>query len=591
MTENDKSRSDNLLDLFDMALDESSEEEQLSPLYSTLEIIEKRYLDPELINSGGMKKIYKVFDSVAGRFIAMAKLHEGVPKETYDPFICEARLTGLLEHPNIMTVHDLGIDEDETPFFTMELKDGDDLRKIISEKNQGSQEYLNKYSLNVVLDIFLKVCDAISYAHSKGVVHLDIKPGNVQVGEFGEVLVCDWGLGKIIGRAEIDSGVEMFNSDWLNSMTLTGQVKGTPGYMAPEQVNDGQEKNEQTDIYSLGCLLYTLLTNASPIDGDTSDEILNKTISGQMIPPVQRFPELQVQQSLNAVVMKATSLSQQHRYESVSDLRNEVYNYQAGFATRAENASFLRGLSLLYQRNKLICNLSFSFVLIVVVISAQFIYNLNKTTAEAVTARNDAEKAREEEVIARGLTDAALEKFKEERAISENLSIEVKNIQKRATALSIEKSLIQKATIQQIDYSNPLKSVADKIKDFENRRDTPSRRNILTEYYYISQEFQKGYELNKNREGKYLFNSLQKFKDFQKLSEGVVPIDDFYKVINVNHRELMEKIIVYDAALRKDFTGYEKVIKQLLAIWNKGFEKCTFEYNPQKKHSGSQATI
>lgn len=565
MGKSNNNRSEGLLDLFDMAMDESDEKEGLSPLFSTLEASEKRYLDPELINSGGMKTISRVFDAVTGRYIAMAKLHEGAPKETYDPFICEARLTGLLEHPNIISIHDMGIDEDQTPFFTMELKQGDDLRKIISQKHSGNLEYLEKYPLNSVLEIFLKVCDAIAYAHSKGVVHLDIKPGNIQVGEFGEVQVCDWGLGKIIGKQDSSSNVEMFNPDWLNSMTLTGEIKGTPGYMAPEQVKDGKEKNETTDIYALGCLLYTILTNSSPIDGGT-DEILEVTTTGRMIPPAQRFPKLNVPHSLSAVVMKAVSLDQHERYDSVVALRKEVYNYLAGFATSAENASFLRGLTLLYKRNKLICNVTFILSLVIIIGSAQFIINLNKKTAEAIAAGQEADEARKK---------------------AESLLIENQNEQKRVAALGIQKDLIQKTIIQQIDYSKPIKSVADKVADFENRPPGDAQMNILSEYYYIQQRYREVYELNKDREKPYyLFKHAPKFIDVPRTKSGLLNIDDFFKSIrhfNLRQRDMLEKAMVWDTANRKNFQGYEKVVKLVLSGWNNGLKDSTFDYSPSTK--------
>ena len=286
----ENTKTDNLLCLFDSALDESPDESTTnSPLFESLEIIKKRYLDPEAINSGGMKKIYRVFDSVAGRYIAMAKLHYDSSKDFYDPFICEARITGLLEHPNIMTIHDLGIDEDDTPFFTMELKEGDNLEKILSSKFKNDSSYLERYPLNKLLEIFIKICDAIAFAHSKGVIHLDIKPDNIQVGDFGEVLVCDWGLAKILGTEEHSSEAELFNSYWLNNMTLTGQVKGTPGYMAPEQINKDLEKIYSTDIYALGYLLYSILTNRRPLDGDTQ-QVLQKTLHSQIMPPQDRVP-------------------------------------------------------------------------------------------------------------------------------------------------------------------------------------------------------------------------------------------------------------------------------------------------------------
>ena len=170
------------------------------------------------------------------------------------------------------------------------------------------------------------MCDAISYAHSKNVLHLDIKPENIQVGEFGEVIVCDWGLGKIIGDKDIEYDQLLFNPDLLNNVTLTDQVVGTPGYMAPEQILKDGEKTKQTDIYSLGAMLYTILTGKGPFRGDVNT-VLQKTVRGNLIQPVAREVEWDIPAGLNAVVMKAMSLKPENRYPSVDELKKEVQDY------------------------------------------------------------------------------------------------------------------------------------------------------------------------------------------------------------------------------------------------------------------------
>ena len=227
-----------------------------------------RYQDIVEIASGGMKTIYKGFDQKSQRYIAYASLNKDASTENKENFIKEARLTAKLNHPNIIPVYNIGLDEKETPFFTMELKAGDSLKDIIYGLKHKDPKYIEKYTLQNLLGIFIKICDAIAFAHSKKVLHLDIKPDNIQVGQYGEVIVCDWGLSKIYDRQSdtIDINQELLNPDKLNTKTLDGHIKGTPGFMAPEQIMGGK-KTPQTDIFSLACLLHSLFSFDIPFKG------------------------------------------------------------------------------------------------------------------------------------------------------------------------------------------------------------------------------------------------------------------------------------------------------------------------------------
>ena len=181
------------------------------PVCDSLRCIEQEYKDFEELARGGMKRVYKVMDCKLNRYVAYAKLHPNSPRELHDPFIREARLTALLEHPNIISVHDIGVNDEDTPFFTMELKVGQTLAATIKANPGISRPGTNSFS--TLLESFVKVCDAISYAHSKNVLHLDIKPENIQVGEFGEVIVCDWGLAQNFANkinAEMLTGTPLF---------------------------------------------------------------------------------------------------------------------------------------------------------------------------------------------------------------------------------------------------------------------------------------------------------------------------------------------------------------------------------------------
>lgn len=384
MTAESRVRDQALNHLFDEAFEEIDPAAE-SPLYGELCSFQERYGQAELIAVGGMKRILKVLDRHGNRHVAMARLHEDASELLFDPFIREARLTALLEHPNIISVHDVGVDKEGKPYFTMDLKVGDGLDVVLQKALADGG-----CPLSDRLDVFLKVCDAITYAHSRDVIHLDLKPANIQVGYYGEVLVCDWGLAKLIGGTdEIDDDV-LLNPDLLNGMTLYGQVKGTPGYMAPEQIR-GDARDKRTDIYALGALLYAVLTCRAPLEGDT-DTMLQAAVSGDVVPPTKRGRG--VPEALSAVVMKAMALKPADRYASVSDLITDVRAFLGGFSPVAHESGLSTELLLFYRRNRVSCNLAAAFGAIVVVVTALFVDRLSarREQAETLAARLREEK-------------------------------------------------------------------------------------------------------------------------------------------------------------------------------------------------------
>ena len=173
-------------------------------------------------------------------------------------------MTGQLEHPGIVPVHQLGVDAQGRLFYAMKLVRGTTLGEIIKRLQAGEPVAVAKYPLGTLLTIFLKVCDAVAFAHSRGVLHRDLKPENVMVGEYGEVLVMDWGLAKVVGAEKGEARPVPTGSGRLGpaspALTLDGQILGTPAYMAPEQARgEIGSLDGRTDVYSLGAILYTLL--------------------------------------------------------------------------------------------------------------------------------------------------------------------------------------------------------------------------------------------------------------------------------------------------------------------------------------------
>ena len=254
-----------LLNLYQIADEELPTQEQnleINPLYQALQDTKVRYTSWELIGVGGMKEVFRVQDQQMERLVALARPKKEIPEERYDAFLREAHLTARLDHPNIIKLFDMGIDKFERPYFTMEFKRGQSLRKILASLKKGNDS--NDYSLAKRLNIFVRVCEAISYAHSRHVLHLDLKPENIQIGPFGEVQVCDWGMGEIAqGNSEEHLSEALLDPDLYGGQT-DPPIKGTPGYMAPEQENPQELKRVQNDIFALGCMLYELTTLSSP---------------------------------------------------------------------------------------------------------------------------------------------------------------------------------------------------------------------------------------------------------------------------------------------------------------------------------------
>ena len=302
----------------------------------------ERYKFIRTIGFGGMKAVLLVEDRDTGREIAMALIPDfrDRPHRDLERFVSEARINAMLEHPNIVPVHDIGIDASGSPYFTMKYLRGKMLEKIFKLLRSGDAEATKRYTLFRRLQIFIRVCNAIDFAHSHGVCHLDIKPSNINIGDYGEVVVLDWGLARILdenGRAKLDDR----------------RPKGTPGYIAPEYLNpaSADQVGIRSDIYSLGALLYTMLTLEAPLAGMSVDEILRHTAAGDVPRPSLAAPGREIPASLEAVCMKAMARKPEGRYDSVTELRDEITAYLAGFSTRAEHAGPIRQAALFTVRH------------------------------------------------------------------------------------------------------------------------------------------------------------------------------------------------------------------------------------------------
>lgn len=323
---------------------------------------DRKYDVGELIAKGGMGAVINAKDHSIRRQVAMkVMLGEAHSQRGIVRFIEEAQITGQLEHPSIVPVHELGVNKEGNVFYTMKLVHGRTLKEILDAKKTGDHEVRQQFSQNRLLNHFLRACDAMAFAHARGVIHRDLKPSNIMIGDYGEVLVVDWGLAKVLNRdgtsdepsdQPTEPLITAVNTD-QREHTVHGTVMGTPAYMPPEQASGHvSELDERSDIYSLGAVLYCMLAFRPPVRANSAGELLEKIRSGHIDPLQNPDPTQLVPDSLAAVVMKALSRDKADRYQTVQDLQHEVEAYLNGFATQAEGASSWRQARLFVKRHK-----------------------------------------------------------------------------------------------------------------------------------------------------------------------------------------------------------------------------------------------
>jgi len=340
-----------------------------------------KYKFERSLGLGGMKAVLQVWNMDTARSMAMAVMlnSDDRPKEYIQRFLNEARITAMLEHPNIVPVHEIGVDSSGSPYFTMKLLRGKTLEQLIQDLKDGKLNR-KKFDLQRMLRIYVKICNAIAFGHSKSIIHLDIKPDNIHVGDFGEVLVLDWGLAKNLNTDEKINVDEKINIDKTKSVdaipldkTMDGVTKGTPGYMAPEQAaGKNRDRDIRSDIYALGAILYFITTWQKPVTGADAKQIMINTVQGNIVTPRKAKREnksgLDIPPALEAIVMKAMSLNQADRYQSVNELRSDIFSFIGGFATQAEAPGVAKRSVMFINRNYIKIAFAVSLAVIIAIV-------------------------------------------------------------------------------------------------------------------------------------------------------------------------------------------------------------------------------
>jgi WD40 repeat protein len=277
--------------------------------------------------------VFVALDQELHREVALKEIRDeyAADPESQQRFVREAGITGGLEHPGVVPVYSLGRHADGRPYYAMRFIQGDTLQDALRQFHAGE----GAWTLRGLLARFVAVCNAMAYAHSRGVIHRDLKPANVMLGKYGETLVVDWGLAKVIGRVAAGPAIAGDGETTLPARpsgeteeTQLGSVIGTPAYMSPEQAcGQVDQLGPAADIYSLGATLYALLTGRPPIEGKDSVEVLLKARRGDWLPPRRVKPDMPA--ALDAICRKALAAHPEQRYTTALELAADVERWLA----------------------------------------------------------------------------------------------------------------------------------------------------------------------------------------------------------------------------------------------------------------------
>ena len=304
-----------------------------------------RYDEGPLLGVGGMGEVHLLRDGRIGRAVARKTLRAGTDSpRAVARFLREARVQGQLEHPSIVPVYDLGTDELGRPYFTMKRVRGETLAHVLDRLATDDGIYLARFPRRRLLAAFVQVCMAIAYAHGRGVIHRDLKPGNIMLGDLGQVYVLDWGLAKLESEtsAEGPASEQAQPIAPAGNMTREGDVVGTPMYMPPEQLA-AAALDARADVFSLGAILFEILALSPLRSGDSMDKILASAARAGNERASSRRKD--VPPELDELCARATAHVASERVASALELAEAVERYLEGdrdlAAKRAQSTQLL----------------------------------------------------------------------------------------------------------------------------------------------------------------------------------------------------------------------------------------------------------
>ena len=381
---------------------------------------------------GGLGAVFVALDTELHREVALKQIldHHADDPICRSRFLLEAEVTGGLEHPGIVPVYGLGTYSDGRPYYAMRFIRGDSLKEAVDQfhadatlKKEPGRRSLESHKL---LRRFTDVCNAIEYAHSRGILHRDIKPGNIIVGKHGETLVVDWGLAKPLGRVEPGSAsgerTLVPSTASGSAETLPGSALGTPAYMSPEQAEGDLERlGPRSDVYSLGATLYCLLTDKPPFEGDVAD-VIRGVQTGGFRPP--RAVDPSIDRALEAVCLKAMALKPDDRYASPKALAEDVERWMADEPVTAWREPWARRARRWARRNRTAVTAAGAAVLVALVGTAAVLAVQTRANADLKTANTELAASNQRERARFLLAQEAIRMF--HTGVSEDLLLKQK---------------------------------------------------------------------------------------------------------------------------------------------------------------------
>jgi serine/threonine protein kinase/tetratricopeptide (TPR) repeat protein len=308
------------------------------------------------LGRGGFATVHLAREEGARRDVALKSAGDRIPSAAeLTRFLEEAYVTAQLQHPGVVPIYRIDRDADGRDYYTMRPIEGRTLESVLDELRAGEEETLKDFPLRRLVRVLHSVCQTVRFAHDRGVIHRDLKPSNIVVGEYGEVLVIDWGLAKVIGAPEaepdkrLDEDAELKSSVWARYqreveslrhgedssllLTMDGTISGTPLYMSPEQARGlTGEIDRRSDVWALGVMLYEICTLKWPFEGESFEELVGRITAAEPPDPLTANPRRRVPPELAEIALKCLEADKSERCQSVADLAQDIENWLEGIA-------------------------------------------------------------------------------------------------------------------------------------------------------------------------------------------------------------------------------------------------------------------
>lgn len=284
----------------------------------------EKYSRPRHLARGGKADVRIYKDTNLGRNVVVKLLRPEFREDKTElrRLLREARITAQLQHPGTVPVYEIGQDDKGNFYFTMKKVAGETLFDVIVNLSKKNEDYMQRYSLDRLLNVFTQISDTLAYAHARGVIHRDVKPENILIGRFGEAMLLDWGVAKVWG---------MPNEGEEDDILSRG---GTPLYMSPEQILGHRLIDERTDIFSMGVVLYEILALREPFRGRDVRATFDRIVNEEPKPPSELDPDRLVPKPVEDICLKALSKEPNDRYQSMRAMVADIYAFRNEALTR-----------------------------------------------------------------------------------------------------------------------------------------------------------------------------------------------------------------------------------------------------------------